>query len=614
MPCAPDHAGRGGISMETLRDLFEYVVRTAPQDRPLMRARAGGRWVTLTAAQFAAQTRETAGRLAQAGVKAGDRVVLFCENRPQWHIVDFACHLLGAVPVPLYPTLPANQVQYIVAESGAGALLVSGKERARTAVQAAATIPGVRVIGIDPDLAEGVPGLDSLALPPQPPAAAPLSGTTLASLIYTSGTTGEPKGVMLSHRNFISQIEALQPLYPIYPTDEVISFLPLSHVYARIVDYLFLYCGCQITYVSPPEKVVEYIAEVKPTIMGSFPGLYEKAYVRILSRLQQEGGLKARLFAWAMRVGRKARTAVWMDRRPGILTRLTDALAKKLAFSKVLERFGGRLKFTVSGGAPLTREIAEFFDIIGLPILNGYGLTESSPVIAVNRLETNRLGSVGPAAPGVEIHIAEDGEIFARGPNIMLGYWHKPDATKEAVDVDGWLHTGDIGHLDPDGFLFITDRKKNLIATTGGKKVAPEPIEARLRASPYIAQAVCVGERRPYITALILPNFENLEAYFKERGLRGMNREQMSQHQLTRALVEAAVKEANADLATFERIRRVEVLAKDFSLEAGEITPKLNVRRNVIVEHYQTVIDEMYLKTHRPGEYGLDEQEVGRGE
>ena len=572
-----------------------------------MRARAGGRWVTLTAAQFAAQTRETAGRLAQAGVKAGDRVVLFCENRPQWHIVDFACHLLGAVPVPLYPTLPANQVQYIVADSGAGVLLVSGKERARTAVQAAATIPGVRVIGIDPDLAEGVPGLDSLALPPQPPAAAPLTGTTLASLIYTSGTTGEPKGVMLSHRNFISQIEALQPLYPIYPTDEVISFLPLSHVYARIVDYLFLYCGCQITYVSPPEKVVEYIAEVKPTIMGSFPGLYEKAYVRIVSRLQHEGGLRARLFAWALRVGRKARGAIWQGRRPGLLTRLQYAVARKLVFAKVLERFGGRLKFTVSGGAPLAREVAEFFDIVGLPILNGYGLTESSPVITVNRLETNRLGSVGPTAPGVEIHIAEDGEILARGPNIMLGYWHKPEATKEAVDAGGWLHTGDIGHLDKDGFLFITDRKKNLIATSGGKKVAPEPIEARLRTSPYIAQAVCVGERRPYITALIVPNFENLEGYLNEHGIHGLTRERVAEHQLTRALVEAAVKEANADLAPFERIRRVEILTKEFSLDAGEITPKLNVRRNVITEHYQAVIDEMYLKTHRPGEYELDE-------
>src|SRR5256712_1777544 len=345
---APDHASCGGRLMETLRDLFEHVLRTIPPDRPLMRARTRGRWMTLTTAQFASQTRQTAARLAGAGVNAGDRVALFSENRPQWHIIDFACHLLGAVPVPLYPTLPAKQVQYIVADSGAKVLVVSGKERARTAVQAAAATPGVRVIGIDPDLADGVPGLDSLALPPQAPAAPPLTDTDLASLIYTSGTMGGPKGVMLSHRNFTSQINALRPLYPIFSTDEVISFLPLSHIYARILDYLFLYCGCQITYVSPPEKVVEYIAEVRPTIMGSFPGLYEKAYVRILSRLQQEGGLKARLFAWAMRVGRKARTAVWMDRRPGILTRLEDALAKKLVFSQGLERVGGRREVNVS--------------------------------------------------------------------------------------------------------------------------------------------------------------------------------------------------------------------------------------------------------------------------
>jgi len=595
--------------MNTLRDLFEHVVSNNPPDRMLMRARAGGGWRTLTVGQFAAQTRQTAARLAQAGVCAGDRVALFSENRPEWHAIDFACHLLGAVSVPLYPTLPANQVQYIVADCGTKVLLVSGKDRARIAVQAAGSVPGVRVIGIDPDLADGVPGLESLPLPAQPPVSPPLPETHLASIIYTSGTTGEPKGVMLCHRNFVSQVKALKPLYPIFPTDEVISFLPLCHVYERILDYLFLYCGCQMTYVAAPEKVVEYITDVKPTIMGSFPGLYEKAYVRIVSRVQHEGGLKARLFAWALRVGRKAREAVWQGRRPDVFTQLQYALAKKLVFSKVLVRFGGRLKFTVSGGAPLAREIAEFFDILGLPILNGYGLTESSPVIAVNRLETNRLGSVGPAAPGVEIRIAEDGEILARGPNIMLGYWNKPEATKEAVDGDGWLHTGDIGHLDRDGFLFITDRKKNLIATAGGKKVAPEPIEARLRASAYVAQAVCIGDNLPYITALIVPNFENLDVYFKERGQSGLNREQMASHQLTEALIAAAVKEANSDLAGYERIRRFAVLPKEFSLEAGEITPTLKVRRKVVTERYRSAIDQMYLKAHRSAEYGLDEQE-----
>jgi len=596
--------------METLRDLFEHIGASNPATKVLLRARSGGGWRPLTVADFSALTRQTAGRLAEVGVRAGERVILFSENRPEWHIVDFACHLLGAVPVPLYPTLPANQVEYIARDCGASVLLVSGKERAKTAVQATAGIPGVRVIGLDPDLAEGVPGLESLPVPSQPPAPPPLNETALASIIYTSGTTGEPKGVMLCHRNFISQILTLRPLYPIFPTDEILSFLPLSHVYARILDYLFLYCGCQITYVGAPEKVVEYIAQIRPTIMGSFPGLYEKAYVRIISRVQQEGGFKAWLVAWAVRVGRRAREAAWQGRRAGLVTRLQYALAKRLAFSKVLARFGGRLRFTVSGGAPLAREIAEFFDIVGLPILNGYGLTESSPVIAVNRLESNRLGSVGPAAPGVEIRIADDGEILARGPNIMLGYWNKPEATREAIDEDGWLHTGDIGHLDQDGYLFITDRKKNLIATAGGKKVAPEPIEARLRASPYIVQAVCVGDRMPYITALIVPNFENLSGYFAERGMTGLSREQMAAHQLTDALMFAAVKEANADLAAFERVRRWAVLPAEFTIEAGELTPKLNVRRKVIVERYRSTIEEMYLKTHRTAEYGLDEHEA----
>ncbi len=595
--------------MQTLRDLFEHVVSTHAAERPLLRARAGGQWQSLTVGEFAERTRQTASRLAQAGVQTGDRIALFSENRPEWHMVDFACHLLGAALVPLYPTLLASQVQYIVADSGAKLLLVSGKDRCRTAVQAAAGLPGLRVIGIDADLADGVPGLGSLPLSPQPLAPPPLAETSLASIIYTSGTTGEPKGVMLCHRNLISQVVALRPLFPIYATDEVLSFLPLPHVYERIMDYLFLYCGCTLTYISPPERIVEYLSEVKPNIMGSFPGLYEKAYVRIISRVRQEGGLKARLFAWALRVGRRARTASWQGRRPGLVTQWQYALAKKLVFSKVLQRFGGRIRFTVSGGAPFAREIGEFFDILGLHILDGYGMTESSPVIAVNRLEANRLGSVGQAAPGVEIRIAADGEILARGPNIMLGYWNKLEATKEAIDPEGWLHTGDIGHLDSDGFLFITDRKKNLIATAGGKKVAPEPIEAALRTSAYITQAVCVGDTLPYITALIVPNFENLATYFKERGEGGMSAEQIASHPLTDALIAAAVKETNAALAPFERVRRFTVLPKDLTLDAGELTPTQKIRRKIVLDRYRPLIDQMYLKTHRSGEYALEEQQ-----
>lgn len=593
--------------MDTLRDLFEHVVRTNPPERMLMRARAGRDWRTLTVNEFEESTRQTAARLAQAGVNAGDRVALFSENRPEWHIVDLACHLRGAVLVPLYPNLPSSHVRHILADSGAKVAVVSGKDRARVAVEAARALAEVRVVGLDPELLDGVPYLVDLPLPPTGRFdSPPLKGTDLASIVYTSGTTGEPKGVMLSHRNFVSEITNIRPLFPISDRDVVMSFLPLAHIAERIVDYIFLYCGCQVTYLDAPERVVDLITKVRPTIMVSFPLLYERAYVKIVSRVQREGGVKARLFGWAVRAGRRAREAAWHGRQPSLFARAGYALARKLVFSKVLEGLGGRLRFTVSGAAPLAREIAEFFDIVGLPLLNGYGLTEA-PVISVSRLEANRLGSVGPVIPGVEARIASDGEILTRGPHLMTGYWKKPEATAEAIDPDGWFHTGDVGYLDADGSLFITDRKKNLIATAGGKKVAPEPIEAQLRGTPYVGQAVLIGDNLPYVTALIVPNFESLESYFRERGLDGMNREAMAGHQLTEALVAAAVKETNGGLAAFERIRRFTVLPREFSMEDGEITPTLKLRRRVITERYRDLIAQMYLKSHRTGEYGLDE-------
>ncbi len=595
--------------METLRELFDHIVRSTPLEKEFLRIRAGTGWRTYTIEQFARATHETAARLTKMGVHAGDRVVLFCENRPEWHIIDFACHLIGAVPVPLYPTLPASQVHYIVADCGALILLVSGKERARTALEATRDLPGVQVIGVDPGLVDGLRSLQDLPLPagesPRPPVTR--SSTDLASIIYTSGTTGVPKGVMLSHRNFLSQLMTVRSLFPISERDVVMSFLPLCHVFERIMDYIFLYFGCQITYVEPPERVVGMLTAVRPTIMGSFPRVYERAYVQIFSRIRRVSALRQMLFVWAVRAGRQVRAAEWQGRRAPLLARIQYALARALVFSKILAAFGGRLRFTVSGGAPIAREVAEFFDIVGLPVLNGYGLTESSPTIAVNRLERSRLGSVGEPLPGVEVRIAEDGEVLARGPNIMLGYWNNSQATAEAIDPEGWLHTGDIGHLDADGFLFITDRKKELIATSGGKKVAPQPIEAKLVASAMIAQAVAIGDRYPYLTALIVPNFENLEAYLKERGLNGKDREAMATHPATEALIAAAVKAVNHDLAAYERIRRFTVLPRDFSQEAGEITPTMKVRRRVITERYQHLIEQMYTKTQRTADYGLDE-------
>jgi len=588
--------------METLQDLFQHVVSANPPHRELLRIRAGRDWRVYTTRGFEEAVRAYAGRLAQAGITAGDRVALFCENRPEWHVVDFACHLVGAVLVPLYPTLPASVVSHIVADAGATLLVVSGKERAQIALRATAELPGVRVVGLDRTL--GLEPFADLAVAASLPVHRPRPDD-LASLIYTSGTTGEPKGVMLTHRNFVSQITSIRPLYPITDKDEVMSFLPLSHVFQRILDYIFLYAGCRITYVEAVEKAGPMLPIVRPTIMASVPRVYERAYVQIMSRVVKEPRL-ARLFEWAMAVGRRVKQAEWAGQRAPLPARLQYAVARRLVFRKVLERFGGRLRFTVSGGAPLARKIAEFFDIVGLPVLNGYGLTESSPVIAVNRLESNRLGSVGLAPPDVEIKVAPDGEILARGPNIMRGYWNKPEATAAAIDADGWLHTGDIGRLD-DGYLFITDRKKELLVTGGGKNVAPQPIEMQLATSPYIAQAVAIGDNFPYITALVTPNLENLRAYFEEHKVGDAGDDGIASHPTTEALIAQAVKDVNAQLPSYERIRRFTVLPTEFTVDSGEITPTLKLKRKVIAERYQRQIEEMYLKVHRTTGYDLDD-------
>lgn len=595
--------------MKTLRDLFEHVVTHHPARKVLLRIRHGKGWREYTVREFEEATRELAGKLYRAGVRHRDRVALFCENRPEWHIIDFACHLLGAVSVPLYATLPAHQVRYIVADSEAKILLVSGRQRAAAALEAAAGLAGVRVVGIEPGLAENLESLADLPAPSKrdQPSVVDLSEDDLASLIYTSGTTGDPKGVMLTHRNFINQVQTMAPLFPINDKDISMSFLPLSHVYERTVDYVFFNAGTQINYVESIERVPSQLTEIRPTVMVSVPRLYERSYIKIIAKIQQEGGAKKRLFEWALKVGRKVKEAEWRGERPSAFARGQYAVAKARIFSKILERLGGRLKFTISGGAPLAREVAEFFDIVGLPILQGYGLTETSPVIAANRLDANRIGSVGKVLPGYEVRIAADGEILARGANIMKGYWRKPELTAEVIDEDGFLHTGDVGYLDSDGYLFITDRKKDLIVTSGGKNIAPQPIEGRLGATPYIAQAVVIGDKYPYLVALIVPNFENLEAYFAERGSPGLSREDIASHADTERLIGDAVREVNQDLAMHERIRRFALLAREFSIEEGELTPTMKVRRRVVGERYRDRIEQMYLKTQRASGYSLED-------
>jgi len=533
-------------------------------------------------------------------------VALFATNRPEWHIVDFACHLLGAVSVPIYPTLNAPQVAYILLDSGAGWIFYDDKAKRDLL---SGIVPhgdegagdsdgqrGPRMVALDAEAAApGGTHLDAL-IAGAPPATdgdlATFSGRVgrddTASIIYTSGTTGDPKGVVLSHRNFVSNILACQELYPLGENDQALSFLPLSHVFERTVDYLFFYRGVSIHYSPAIERVAGLMPDVRPTVLCSVPRLYESAYLRIQNLFASQPPARRRLIAWALKVGKRR------AERGGAA--LQGLLADRLVFRKIKQRFGGRLRFAISGGAAIANEVAEFFDAIGIRLYQGYGLTETAPVLAVEYPGASRRGSVGKAAPGVSLRIADDGEILARTEGLMQGYWKKPEATAEAVDPDGWFHTGDIGRLDDDGYLYITDRKKDLLVTSGGKNVAPQPIEQMMITHPAIAQVVVVGDGYPYLNALIVPNYAEPPAPFTE-----MEPSELRQDPRLRELVQGVLDRANERLPTHERVRRFRLLERELTLEEGEITPTLKVRRKIVNERYRDVIASMYLKSQRVG-------------
>jgi long-chain acyl-CoA synthetase len=426
--------------------------------------------------------------------------------------------------------------------------------------------------------------------------AAEVKETDLATLIYTSGTTGDPKGVMLTHRNLVSNTVASSQVFAAMGKDDVaLSFLPLCHVFERMSGhYLMLLQGVSIAYAESVEKVPANMAEVRPTVMCSVPRLYEKMYARVHEKVASDPPLRQKIFRWAVGVGREMFRHQIDRTTPGLLLRAQFALADKLVFSKIKERTGGRLKLFVSGGAPLAREIAEFFGAAGLLILEGYGLTETSPVITVNRPDAIKPGSVGLPIKDVEVKIAPDGEILTRGPHVMKGYFKKPDATAEAIDPEGWFHTGDIGVIDERGFLTITDRKKDIIVTSGGKNIAPQPIERLLKSSPLVGEVVMIGDRRNFPIALVIPAFEALEKWAREKSLSFASREELIARPEVVALYEQTVKETTGHLAQFERIKKIALLPREFSIETGELTPKLSVKRRVVEQKYKDVIDRLY--------------------
>ena len=566
---------------------------------------AGGRWESISALEMLRRIAGLSAALAKLGVGRGDRVAVYAPNCPEWHIADFAVLGLGAVVVPIYFRESPERIEYIVNHSGAKAIFVAGEEQMARLGEVRHRLAGLdRVITAGPDAAAGdalrYEALISTAGQVEVAAyrrrAVSLAADQLASIIYTSGTTGEPKGVMLSHANFVSNELAAFEGLSYGPDDVALSFLPLSHVYERLTDYGFLFRGIPLAYVTRMEDVVQALIEVRPTLAAAVPRFFEKLYAAILEKGEQTTGLRRRLFEWAMNVARRAVSwrAYGRAASPGL--RLQWWIADRLVYTKFRAGIGGRVRLFISGGAPLAPRLAEFFTTVGIPISQGYGLTETSPVVTNNFVAPNRIGTVGRPIRDVEVRIADDGEILVRGPCVMMGYYQRPEETREVISPEGWFSTGDIGYLDKDGYLIITDRKKDILKTAGGKIIAPAPIENALRSSPYIQNAALVGDRRRFIAALIVPNFAAVEARAREEGLKFASPADLCAHPWVHKLMEAEIARLTASLAQFETIKRFVLLDTDFSFANGELTYTLKLKRRIIEQRYAEVIERLYAE------------------
>ncbi|PYP38414.1 MAG: long-chain fatty acid--CoA ligase [Gemmatimonadetes bacterium] len=591
----------------TLTQLFFTTVDRHAGLPAAFRSKVGGAWVSITHRDALERVQAISLGLRELGIKPGDKVAILSENRPEWSLSDYACLCARATDVPIYPTLPAKQTEYILNDSEAVAVFCSTVSQVNKVLEVKGNLSRLKhVIVFDGAAAAQRPGVLSFAdLEAKGRAAVPrhpqwkqealtAQPDDLATLIYTSGTTGDPKGVMLSHHNIWSNVQAVLQMIPIGIGDECLSMLPLSHSYERMVDYTLFQAGVIINFAESFDTVATNLGEVKPTVVLSVPRLYEKVYARVLENALSGSAIKRTIFFWAKRTGEQWATLSLAGLPiPGGLA-IKKKVADRLVFAKLQARTGGRIRFFVSGAAPLSADIAKFFYSAGLPIIEGYGLTESSPVLTLNPLDRIKLGTVGRAIPGVELKIAQDGEILARGPNIMQGYYKLPDATKETIDAEGWLHTGDIGELDSDGYLKITDRKKELIKTAGGKYIAPQPIEGMVKRNKFVANAVLYGDRRKFPIVLVVPNFDNLERWARERNLTYGTRAELIQLPDVQAKVEREVMSTLRELAKFETPKKVVLLENDFTIESGELTPTLKVKRRVVEKRYKDVIDAAY--------------------
>ncbi len=553
------------------------------------------------------ETLDVAARLAVGlrglGLEPGDRVAILSENRTEWALTDYGCLLARVASVPIYDTLTADQVGYILNDSGSVLVFTSNEAQVDKVKEAARDWDlELRIVTYDgaADPEAGVFAWGDVLSDPSEvdleairDEVAGLDPQDVCTILYTSGTTGEPKGVMLTHANLYSNVQACGEVLPIRVGDITLSFLPLSHVFQRMVDYLLFWRGCALGRAHSIHQVADDLKVVKPTIQVSVPRLYEKVYNKVMDAT----GLKAKIVAWATAVGSAWADAKLAGREPGGLVKLQYGLADKLVFSKIREGVGGRLRFFVSGGAPLSPEIAKFFYSAGLPILEGYGLTETSPVTNVNLPDRVRIGTVGPPVPNTEIRIADDGEILVRGPQVMKGYYNAPEKTAEVIDEEGWFATGDIGEITEDGCLRITDRKKDLIVTAGGKNVAPQPIENRLKTNPFVEQVVMVGDKRKFCALLVVPAFEVLERWATAEGIdvHAHDRRALLRDPAVQAHLELEILgHIGDDVARYERPKKIALLAEEFTIEDGTLTPTQKVKRRVIQERFADLIDRFY--------------------
>ena len=585
--------------LTTINDLFRRVAAAA-NPRAILWQDEFNHWQPISSDQIYQRVRALAQAFLSWGAQKGDRIALIAENRWEWAVTDFAALAIGTVDVPIYPTLTGEQIAVLVADAGCRIAVVSTRQqfdklnavRGKTALERIlmmdpaapeSAIPFSEVLkGADERGAERDPVFDALARSAEP--------KDPSTLIYTSGTTGEPKGVVLTHGNMAANQNYAPVDFDFSPADALISFLPLSHVTARALDYVMYSHGVQVAYCSHFDKLPQAMREIRPTVFVGVPRVFEKIRQEV-ERRAALSPVKKRLLAWAIGVGARHGDTVYDGRKP---SSGRWKLADKLAYSKVREAFGGRVRIFVVGGAPLGIDTAKWFASVGIALWEGYGLTETSPVIALNTPRVHRMGAAGMPLPNLEVKLAADGELLVRGPSVFTNYWQKPEATTEAFDAEGWFRTGDIGHLDADGFLFITDRKKELLKTSGGKMVAPQPIENKLKNNALVAQAALVGDRHKFISVLLSPNFAALEEWARRHGVEARNRADLVADSRVVALYAEIVREVNGSLANFESLKRFRVVADEWTQESGELTPSMKLKRRVITSRYAALINALY--------------------